>query len=141
MAKVTARASKDVAAPPDRIVAFLHDYPSRPKIFTQNYSNFRLDDDGEATVIAYHFTAGGRERDYRLRVQDADGGLLERDELSSFQTKWTVAPAGAGSSVTIESSWDGAGGIPGFFEGVFAPLGLRRIYGEVLDKLATAVAA
>jgi hypothetical protein len=27
----------------------------------------------------------------------------------------------------------------GFFEGLFAPLGLRRIYGEVLDKLSVVV--
>ena len=42
--------------------------------------------------------------------------------------------------MTIESSWEGAGGIPGIFEGLFAPLGLRRIYGEMLDKLAGALA-
>ena len=51
------------------------------------------------------------------------------------------APDGPGSSVTLEGSWDGAGGIAGIFEGLFAPLGLRRIYGEVLDKLAAVLPA
>jgi hypothetical protein len=50
-----------------------------------------------------------------------------------------VQPAGAGSSVSIESSWDGAGGIGGFFERTFAPMGLRRIYSQMLDKLAAEV--
>ena len=40
---------------------------------------------------------------------------------------WTVAPAGPGSSVTVKTSWQGAGGIGGFFEKTFAPLGLRKI--------------
>jgi hypothetical protein len=43
--------------------------------------------------------------------------------------------------VTVEGSWNGAGGIPGIFEGLFAPLGLRRIYGEVLERLAAALAS
>jgi hypothetical protein len=38
--------------------------------------------------------------------------------------------------VTLTATWDGAGGIGGFFEGLFAPLGLKRIYGEVLANLS-----
>jgi hypothetical protein len=141
MAKVTARATKQVGAPPERVLAFLRDYQSRPQIFTGNYTAYRVEEGGEGagTVIGYHFAAGGRERDYRLRVEESGGGLVERDELSSFVSKWTVAPGSTGSAVTIEGSWDGAGGIPGIFEGLFAPLGLKRIYGEVLDKLAVVV--
>ncbi len=135
MGKVVARASKQVAAAPERVLELLRDYQSRPQILTTNYSAFRVEQD----VIAYHFAAGGRERDYRLRVEEADGALVERDELSSFVSRWTVTPAGTGSNVTLEGSWDGASGVAGFFEGLFAPLGLRRIYGEVLTKLAAAV--
>lgn len=143
MAKVVARATKEIGAPPDRVLEFLRDYQSRSRILTSNYSAYRVEQGGEGdgTVIGYHFAAGGRERDYRLRVEESNGALVERDELSSFVSKWTVAPAGSVSAVTIESSWDGAGGIPGIFEGLFAPLGLRRIYGEVLAKLAAAVPA
>lgn len=141
MAKVNARTSKQVAAPPDRVLAFLRDFGSRPQILTSNYTSYAVDQGADGTVIAYHFAAGGRERDYRLRVEESADGLVERDELSSFATKWSVAAAaGGGSEVTIESSWDGAGGIGGIFEGLFAPLGLRKIYGEVLGKLAGVVA-
>jgi polyketide cyclase/dehydrase/lipid transport protein len=142
MAKVTARATKQLGAPPERVLGFLRDYrQSRPRIFTGNYTAYRVErgGEGEGTVIGYHFAAGGRERDYRLRVEESDGALIERDELSSFVSKWAIAPDGSGSAVTIEGSWDRAGGIPGIFEGFFAPLGLRRIYGEVLEKLADAV--
>jgi hypothetical protein len=141
MAKVIARASTQVVAPPDRVLAFLRDYQSRPQILTGNYTAYTVEQGGEGagTVIGYHFAAGGRERDYRLHVEETNGALVEKDELSSFVSKWTVTPAAAGSTVTIESSWDGAGGIGGIFEGLFAPMGLKRIYGEVLGKLAAAV--
>ena len=142
MATVTARATRAVDASPDRVLAFLRDYrEARPRILTSNYSAYRVESggNGRGTVIGYHFAAGGRERDYRLSVEEDAGGLSERDQLSSFVSRWTIAPGDAGSQVTLEASWDGAGGIGGVFERTFAPLGLRRIYGEMLDKLAAAV--
>ncbi len=126
------------------MLEFLRDYrEARPKILTENYTVYRVEQGGHGagTVIGYHFAAGRRERDYRLEVQESDGTLSERDQLSSFVSRWTVASGAAGSMVTLEATWNGAGGIGGFFEGVFAPLGLRRIYGEILDRLAAAVQA
>ena len=144
MTTVTARASRMLDAPPERVLEFLRDYrDARPKILTDNYSAYRVEQrgHGQGTVIGYHFAAGGRERDYRVRVEEDGGGLVERDQLSSFVSHWTVAPNGSGAEVTLESSWQGAGGIGGVFERTFAPMGLRRIYAHVLDKLAAAVAA
>ena len=141
MDKVIARSSRELAVAPERVLAFLRDYRERSKILTDNYSAYRVEQGGRGngTVIGYHFAAGGRERDYRLRVQEADGTLQEHDQLSSFVNVWSVAPAGTGSKVTLEASWDGAGGIGGIFEGLFAPISLRRIYGHVLERLATAI--
>lgn len=139
MAKVIARATKRVEASPERVFGFLRDYgKSRPRILTGNYTAYRVEAGGvgDGSVIGYHFAAGGRERDYRLHITESAGVLLERDERSSFVSRWTVEPTDSASTVTIEGSWDGAGGIAGIFEGFFAPLGLRRIYGEMLDKLA-----
>jgi hypothetical protein len=131
-----------VDAPPERVLEVLRDYrKARPQLLPGNYSAYRVEQGGhgDGTVIGYHFAAGGRERDYRLRVEETLGELHERDELSSFVTTWSVQPSGAGSSVTVESSWDGAGGIGGFFERTFAPLGLRRIYDDMLGRLASTV--
>jgi hypothetical protein len=61
------------------------------------------------------------------------------DANSSLVTNWTVAPAGTGCTVTVKTSWDGAGGVKGFFEKTFAPLGLRKIQDGVLAKLKTVV--
>jgi hypothetical protein len=144
MAKVTASASRALDAPPDRVLEFLRDYrDARPQILTDNYTAYRVEQGGhgKGTVIGYHFAAGGRERDYRLAVEEEGDGLLERDQLSTFVSRWSVAPAGDGAQVTLESSWQGAGGIGGMFERTFAPMGLRRIYAQMLDKLAGAVSA
>jgi hypothetical protein len=144
MATVTARATKAVDAPPERVLEFLRDYrEARPRILTDNYTAYRVEQGGhgKGTVIGYHFAAGGRERDYRLSVEEDSGGLSERDQLSSFVSRWTVAPDGTGAQVTLEASWQGAGGVGGVFERTFAPMGLRRIYGEVLDRLAEAMSA
>jgi Polyketide cyclase / dehydrase and lipid transport len=138
MSKVQAIASAQLPADPDQVLAFLRDYhDKRQRILTDNYSAYRVEQGGtgDGTVYAYHFAAGGRERDYRLHVHEQDRRLQESDQMSSFRSVWSVDPAPEGSRVTIESSWDGAGGIAGVFEGLFAPRGLRRIYAQVLDRL------
>ncbi len=68
-------------------------------------------------------------------MYESPGGIQESDQLSSFVTTWHVDPSPNGSEVTIESSWDGAGGIAGIFEGLFAPRGMRLIYAQVLHRL------
>ena len=73
--------------------------------------------------------------DVKANVDVAGHTVIEKDANSSMVTNWTVAPAGPGSSVTVKTSWQGAGGIGGFFEKTFAPLGLRKIQAEVLDNL------
>jgi Polyketide cyclase / dehydrase and lipid transport len=144
MSKVVARASAPVPAAPAVVLEFLRDYrEGRERILTDNYTAYRVEQGGrgEGTVYAYHFTAGGRERDYRLHVSEREDGLEERDQMSSFVSTWTVLPASGGSTVAIESSWDGAGGIGGFFERTFAPAGLRRIYAQVLSRLQETLAS
>lgn len=144
MSTVTASVTRLVDATPEQVLEFLRDYrDARPQILTDNFSAYRVEQGGhgKGTVIGYHFAAGGRERDYRLAVEEDGAGLLERDQLSTFVSRWTVAPADDGAKVTLESSWQGGGGIGGMFERTFAPMGLRRIYAQMLDKLAGAVSA
>ena len=145
MGRVTmlmAGATRSLGAPPDRVREFLRDYrESRPRILTSEYRNYRVEEGGvgEGTLIAYTFVSPGRSRDFRLRVEEADEGLFERDLESSFVSNWTIDPTATGSSVTLEASWEGAGGVGGFFERLFAPMSLRRTYGHVLDNLAAAL--
>ena len=142
MSRVVASASAQLPHAPEQVLEFLRDYrENRERILTENWSAFRVEQGGkgEGTVYAYHFTAGGRERDYRLHVYESPAGLQESDQMSSFVSTWKVDPSPSGSEVTLESSWDGASGIGGFFERTFAPRGLRRIYAQVLQRLDDAL--
>jgi hypothetical protein len=138
MARVVVKETIQLTASPERVLDFLRDYrDSRPRILTSNWTAYRVEQGGkgEGTIYAYHFTAGGRERDYRLHVSERAGRLEEQDQGSSFVSTWSVEPSPGGSTVAIESSWEGATGIGGFFEARFAPRGLRRIYAQVLAAL------
>ena len=55
---------------------------------------------------------------------------------SSAVTTFTVFPGG-GSLGRISTAWDGAGGIGGLFEQLFAPTVLRAIYAGELKRLDT----
>ncbi len=140
MALLMAAATNPVSAPPDRVRAFLRDYrTSRPSILTDSYRDYRVEEggEGEGTVFSYNFVAPGRPpRAFRLHVEESEDTLFERDETSSFVSNWTVDETATGSSVTLEASWEGSGGIGGFFERLFAPMSLRRTYAQVLEKLA-----
>lgn len=81
-----------------------------------------------------------RSRNVRATVTVADSVLTERDANSTMVNTWTVTPDGTGSKVTVETTWKGAGGISGIFEGIFAPLGLKKIQAEVLGNLSRELA-
>ena len=147
MGQVTAQTERLVPASPRHVRAFLADYRNnRPRILPPEYfRDYRVEQggDGAGTVISYRMRAGGRERAYRMRVEEAavDGPLVERDTESSLVTTWTLTPVADGERtlVGLASRWEGAGGIGGLFERMFAPRALRRIYDEVLERLSVAV--
>jgi hypothetical protein len=94
---------------------------------------------GEGTIIRFTVTAGGRSREYRMMVTEPEPGrvLTESDTASSLVTMFTVTPQGATSRVRISTTWQSAAGIGGFFERLFAPRALRRLYADELDRLNT----
>ena len=145
MAQVKATAERTVGAPADRVATALADYTgTRPKLLTEHFSEYevRSGGTGAGTVVHWKLAATSkRVRDCLVEVaQPAEHQLVERDTNSSMVTTWTVTPAGEGATVTVETTWNGAGGIGGFFEKTFAPGGLRRIYDGMLAKLDSVVA-
>jgi len=111
-----------------------------PRFLPSNFTEFEIEQGGvgAGTVITFTITAMGRTRGYRMRVSEPEPGrvMTEADTMSTMVTTWTVTPEGADASrVRIETRWEGASGMPGFFERLFAPRGLRRIYNDELRKL------
>jgi uncharacterized protein YndB with AHSA1/START domain len=140
MAQVTAQATRSIAAPADKVFAALADYvTTRPKILTESYHDYRVESGGQGagSRVAWKLQATkSRVREQVVDVTEpAAHQLVETDANSSMVTVWTVAADGDRSTVTVDTSWNGAGGIGGFFERAFAPRGLARIHGGVLEKL------
>ncbi len=139
MGQVSASSTILVNAEPAKVLAAVADYEGvRPKILSPHYSEYKVlaGGQGRGTVAAWRLQATqSRSRQVQADVDVAGHTVIEKDANSSMVTNWTVAPAGPGSSVTVKTTWTGAGGIKGFFEKTFAPLGLRKIQDEVLVNL------
>jgi len=138
---ISVSSARVVGAPPDTVYGLIADYRAHhPRFLPPAFSGFEVEEGGvgAGTVIRFTLNAGGRSRAYRMRVEEPEPGrvLRESDTASSLATTFTVTPEGTGSSrVRIETSWAGAGGVGGFFERLFAPAALRRIYDDELARL------
>lgn len=139
MGQVSAASTILIDAEPATVLGAVADYQAmRPKILSEHYSGYQVLEGGQGagTVVAWKLQATkSRSRDVRADVDVAGHTVIEKDVNSSMVTNWTVAPAGPGSSVTLKTSWRGASGVGGFFERMFAPIGLRKIQAEVLGNL------
>ncbi|HEY6792118.1 MAG TPA: SRPBCC family protein [Trebonia sp.] len=141
MAKVVASAERGIDAPADEVYGYLADMHQHQRFLPPAFSDFQVEQGGvgAGTVTRFKITAGGRTRSYRMQVSEPVPGqtLVETDAGSSLITTFNVTPQDGKSLVSITSSWDGAGGIGGFFERTFAPRALRRLYLDELDLLST----
>jgi hypothetical protein len=143
MGQVSASSTVLINAEPDAVLAAVADYQTvRPKILSSHYRDYQVLEGGQGagTVVTWKLQATEkRVRDVKAIVDVAGHAVIEKDANSTMVTNYTVAPAGPGASVTVKTSWQGAGGVKGFFEKTFAPLGLRKIQAEVLANLKNQV--
>ena len=140
MAKNVAAAEATVDAPADTVYGYIADMREHhPRFLPPAFSDFQVESGGvgAGTVTRFKMTAGGRTRQYRMNVAEPEPGrvLTESDMDSSAVTTFTVSPQDGASLVRIATAWDGATGIGGFFERMFAPRVLRSIYADELKRL------
>ena len=140
MARIVVSAEGAVGAPAEAVYRYIADMREHhPHFLPPAFSDFQVESGGvgAGTVTRFKLTAGGRTREYRTKVAEPEPGriLTESDTGSSSVTTFTVSPQGAASRVRISTSWDGAGGIGGLFERMFAPRVLRGIYEDELKRL------
>ena len=119
--------------------AALADYEgTRPRILPEQFSDYRVESGGQGagTRVHWRFAATSkRVRDQLLDRHRAGAGhpggvrreLLDGHDLDGARRRTPAAP-----TVRVRTTWNGAGGIGGFFERTFAPKGLRRVYDEML---------
>jgi len=142
MARVEAHAERTIDAPAEVVYGYLADMRTHhPRFLPPAFTDFAVESGGigAGTVVTYTVNAGGRHRPCRMAVTEPDPGrvLVESDTASSLTTTFTVVPAGNAALVKISTSWNGAQGVGGFFERLFAPRALQQIYADALDRLQT----
>ncbi|WP_174185388.1 SRPBCC family protein [Nocardia barduliensis] len=139
MGQVSASSSIDVTADPQRTLQAIADYDTvRPRILTSHYRDYKVVEGGKGAGTVAEWTLQAtetRSRNVHAVVSVSDSIVTERDSNSTLVNTWTVTPEGAGARVTLRTTWKGAGGVKGIFEGIFAPLGLKKIQAEVLANL------
>lgn len=140
MGTIQVTSEQAVGAPAETVYSYLADMRTHhPRFLPPAFSDFEVESGGvgAGTVIRFAITAGGRTRRYRMQVAEPEPGrvLTESDTASSLVTTFTVSPHGESSVVRIASSWDGAGGVGGYFERLFAPRALRGILADELKRL------
>lgn len=140
MAQLRVGSEKVVGAPSDvvyRLVADMREH--HPHFLPPAFSDFEVESGGvgAGTIIGFTLKAGGRRRRYRMQIGEPEPGrvLTESDAGSSLVTHWRVEPEDGRSRVRLSSTWEGAGGIGGVFERLFAPRVLRGIYTDELERL------
>lgn len=130
-----------VEASPEQVYSYIADYRGHhPRFLPPAFTELEIEAGGigAGTIFNVCLSTGGRSRKYRMEVAEPEPGrvLTESDKNSSLVTSFTVEPEGTASSrVRIETGWEGAGGVGGFFERKFAPKVLRRLYADELQRL------
>jgi hypothetical protein len=142
MGTIRVKAERDIATAPELLYDYIADNREHhPNFLPEAFSNFQVESGGigAGTITRFRITAGGRSREYRMVVAEPEPGsvLTESDSGSTLVTTFTVSPHAGGARVQIATTWEGAGGVGGFFERLFAPRVLRKIYEEELARLDT----
>ena len=142
MAQHRVAAERTIAAAPSTLYGILRDYRDHhPNILPPAFRNFRIESGGvgSGTIFTVALKTGGRNRTFRMQVEEPQPGhrMEERDLASSLVTAFFVqpAPTAGGSIVRIETAWDGAKGIKGVFERLFAPRVMRQLFQDELERL------
>ncbi|AEH08006.1 MULTISPECIES: SRPBCC family protein [Protofrankia] len=143
MAEIKVTVARVVTAEPTAVIEALGDYKGvRAETWPETITDYEVLEGGTGagTRIRYKLHATrSRVRTVEAVVSapEPDRTLVEADQNSTLRTVWTVQPVSSGTTrVSVETSWAGASGIGGFFERTFAPIGIRKLYNGVLDKLA-----
>jgi hypothetical protein len=140
MGTIRVSAEAKVDAPAATVYGYLADMREHhPRFLPPAFSDFEVEAGGvgAGTITSFKLNAGGRSREYRMQVAEPEPGrvLTESDTNSSLVTTFKVTPEGDASRVQISTTWEGAGGIGGFFERLFAPGVMRGMYADELQRL------
>ncbi len=129
-----------VGAPADltyRLIADMQHH--HPQFLPPAFRDLRVESGGYGTGTTYtmQVTLGGKTRAMQMRMEEPTPGkvITEADLTTPLQTTWTITPEGAHCRVQLVTTWSSAAGLQGFFERLFSPAILRRVYRDELQRL------
>jgi len=139
MALIRIAAERVIPASSEVAYGYLADMHEHERFLPPAFSEFSIEQGGigDGSVVTFTVTAGGRSRPYRMTVSEpVSGKLVETDANSSLVTTFTVTEHGEDALVNIATTWQGAGGIGGFFERRFAPKAMKKLYEDELERFS-----
>ena len=139
MANLYVRSERLVRQSSDFVHHLFADFVNHhPKFLPPSFGNLNIESGGYGAGTVYTFTqrSAGRTRAFKMRVTEPDPGriLIEHDQLSNLKTTFTFTPVGQQTRITLETVWESAGGLSGMLEAWFAPMLMRGLYRDELDR-------
>jgi uncharacterized protein YndB with AHSA1/START domain len=140
MAPIAVSAEREVDARPAVVYNYIADMRQHhPRFLPPAFSDFEVESGGvgAGTVTRFKLKVGGRTREINPTIAEPEPGrvLTETDANSSSVVTFTVTPQARASLVNISCTWNGARGVEGFFERLFAPSLMRKLLTDELIRL------
>ena len=137
--RICVQVERTVDAPMDRVWVVLRDYPAaRPRMLTEHFADYAVQQEGERTVIDYRLRVGRHQRRYTSAVEEPMAGrqLRERALHSALVITWTLTPGGDGERTVVRLAAELRDpDINGRLARGRARRALRRLYGQLLAQL------
>jgi carbon monoxide dehydrogenase subunit G len=136
--KADAKASAVINAQAEQIFRVLLDPDHHRQILPDAFSNYGPED-SDAKLIRFSLKIGLYVRHFRAQVKvlEPDRVLHEVDLSNGIATQFILEPVDTVHTlVTIQTSWQTGNDISGLIEAKLAPLFLRNLYQQELQKLS-----
>src|SRR6266699_4232812 len=106
MARIVVSAEGAVDAPAETVYRYIADMREHhPRFLPPAFSDFQVESGGvgAGTVTRFKMTAGGRTREYRMKVAEPESGrvLTEADMDSGAVTTFTVSAQGGAAGQAV----------------------------------------
>lgn len=139
--RLRVHAERLVDVPAGRVYRLIADYENHHwRFLPPAATDFGVEEGGvgAGTVLHVTFKLAGQSQTYRMRVEEPEPGrvLTETEIDGPTVTTYMVEPQGAGSRVHLETEWEPADGLAGLVDRLLGPLLVRRLYNDLLDRLA-----
>lgn len=143
--RICVQVERTVDAPMDRVWVVLRDYrAARPRMLTEHFADYAVQQEGERTVIDYRLRVGRHQRLVVAAVEEPMAGrqLRERDVHSALVITWTLTPGGDGERTVVRLAAELRDpDINGRLARGRARRALRQLYGQLLEHLDAYLAA